>query len=343
MKKWLKFHIFLAIGLSSVIAVSALAQTPPCSLVDPTCKSTVEVLTGKKFELYRNYDLDTKNEEIKKLVLIIHGVGRNFGNSFARMNTVYSSRNETSSTLVIAPHFLADADQPASGYIYWGVHDWASGNDSLDTSHLSSYEVLDFLISKIIESGNFPNLREVIVTGLSAGGQVTERYAAGSAVEYKYFNIHFRYIIASPSSYMYFDQSRWIQGTKFQFAVPSMPNCTFNTYRYGMDGRNRYMNLKSSNQMTRDFRSRDIVVTVGDQDDAISIPNPPIPNDPKDGADLDVSCGAEFQGPSRLERATVFAAYLNFIFPEKRYPFIVGPGIAHQLKLYSVTEIQPWL
>jgi len=245
------------------------------------------------------------------------------------------------STLIIAPHFLADVDSPANGFLYWGTHDWVSGNDSLDPSHMSSYEVMDLLLKKIFDEGHFRNLRQVIITGLSAGGQFTDRFVSASATEPMYQQLHFRYIIASPSSYLYFDDNRYVGGTKFE--PPSNPQCLFNQYRYGLDNRNRYMSQISDTQIKKNFSSRDVVLAVGDQDDATSKPNPPIPNDPKDGADLDVSCAAEYQGASRLERAKIFASYLNFTFPGQQFPLVIGNGIAHQLKLYASPEIQNWL
>jgi hypothetical protein len=339
--------VFKILTLSFVtlcsFAAHADSSATSCVSADPSCKATLDINAAGKLEFYRNYDLATDNSSITKLVVMSHGVGRNFGLAFARMMVVYSSPSDSTSTLIVAPHFQADLDKPAPGFLYWSVNGWASGNDSLDPSHLSSYDAVDSLITQIASGGHFPNLREIIVTGLSAGGQLTDRFAAGSSVENLFPNIHFRYVIASPSSYLYFDENRWVPGTSFKFAPPSNPACVFNSYRYGLDGRNRYMSKKSANQIIADFRSRDIVIMVGDQDDATAAPNPPIPADPKDGADLDVSCAGELEGPSRLERAQVFKAYLDFSFPEAQHPLIIGTGIAHQLRLYSSPNAQPWL
>jgi len=338
-----RVRLIILISFLFLLGSGSLVQASSCISVDPSCKDTINVGSGGKVEFYRNYDIQTEESAITKLVIIVHGVGRNFGNAFARMISVYSDPTTAQTTLIVAPHFFADIDQPEAGYLYWGVHGWASGDDSLDRSHLSSYDVLDSLITGIILGGKFPNLNRVIVTGLSAGGQLTERYAAGSAVEGSFKNVHFRYLISSPSSYLYFDSNRRVSGTELSFAEPVNPGCDFNTYRYGLNNRNRYMSKKSNEQIITDFRSRDIVLMVGDQDNATAAPSPSILNDPKDGADLDISCPAELQGSSRYERAKIFKAYLDYTFPEKSHPLIVGVGIAHQLKLYSSPEAQPWL
>lgn len=323
----------------------AHADTPvqPCMTVDPTCKATTNIGASGKIEFYRNYDLEIDNSSITKLVIISHGYHRNFGTAFARMAIVYGDPTASTSTLIIAPHFQADVDKPAAGFLYWAENGWASGNDSLDPNHISSYDVVDSLISQIATNGHFPNLREVILTGLSAGGQLTDRFAAGSRTEELFPQIHFRYIIASPSSYLYLDDERWTPGSNYDFSRPENPACAYNSYRYGLDNRNRYMSQKSAEQIVSDFRARGIVLMVGDQDNATAAPSPPIPNDPKDGADLDVSCSGELEGATRFERAQVFKAYLDFMFPEKEHPLVIGPGIAHQLRLYSTPDAQKWL
>jgi hypothetical protein len=314
-----------------------------CAQAEAKCLSSLSMPTNGALEFYQSHDLHTANAEITKLVISIHGVGRNFGSAFTEMTKVYADPSAAQSTLILAPHFLAAEDSIPPGYLYWDTHGWPSGDDSLDSQHLSSYEVLDALILQIVRSGNFPNLEKVLITGLSAGGQFTERYAAGNLVAAQLPAIHFRYLIASPSSYLYFDANRFVPGNDYQFQIPASTTCAYNDYRYGLLGLNRYLSLKSPAQIADDFGSREIVLMVGDQDDATVVPNPPIAHDPKDGADLDVSCAAEMQGASRLERAKIFKAYLDQRFPAQNHPLLIGGGIAHQLKLYEMPELQPWL
>src|SRR5262249_51528255 len=53
----------------------------------------------------------------------------------------------------------------------------------------------------------FPNLKLIVVTGHSAGGQFTHRYAAATHVE-KQIRIPMRYVVANPSTYLYLDETR---------------------------------------------------------------------------------------------------------------------------------------
>jgi hypothetical protein len=58
-------------------------------------------------------------------------------------------------------------------------------------------------------------------------------------------------------------------------------------------------------------------------------------NDPKDGADLEVSCPAEWQGVSRLDRAITFNEYMANIFPQSHHSLTIVPGVAHQDVIFT--------
>ena len=308
------------------------------------CKASMTVPAAGRVEFYRNYDVSTPNSSITKLTLMVHGQDRNYDAAFARMLKVYTDAGTARSTLIVAPHFLADLDSPAAGYLYWSDKGWPNGDDSLGGNPVSSYDVMDAFVSGIIGSGNFPNLREVVVAGFSAGGRFTQHYAAATSIDASFPQIHFRYLVASATSFMYFDTNRLNVQTHSGFTTPSHPGCNaFNNYPYGLTNQNRYGNHKSPAQTTADFEARDVVLLVGDQDDATAVPNPPIANDPKNAAELDVGCSAEFQGASRLQRSQVFKAYMDTIAPQKYHPLIIVPGVAHKLEIYSAPSAQSWL
>ena len=90
----------------------------------------------------------------------------------------------------------------------------------------SSFEVMDDIISQIIYGENFPNLAQIILTGFSGGGQFMNRYASSNRIQEKFEdenNIVFKYLVAAPSSFMYFNDERRIEGTTDQFEKPSVP------------------------------------------------------------------------------------------------------------------------
>src|SRR4051812_8653616 len=102
-------HVVLLI-LFSLYSRSVWASAEPCQKVDPSCIGTSQITPRGKIEFYRNYDLQTPRSSITKVVIIVHGVSRHFGNSFDRMMQVFANPATMASTLVIAPHFLAHAD-----------------------------------------------------------------------------------------------------------------------------------------------------------------------------------------------------------------------------------------
>ena len=108
------------------------------------------------------------------------------------------------------------------------------------------------------------------------------------------------------------------------------------------------MNLDDDEEISADdirsqYVSRDVMYAIGDQDNATAAPDPPIPNDPQDAADLDVTCPAEWQGDSRYSRSLIFKSYMDHEFQTHSHQQIVVQGVAHQLKMYNSANIQRWM
>ena len=96
---------------------------------------------------------------------------------------------------VISPLFprrviLKNKKEPVDGRAIWNDSwtgslaaavgpndDWRGGGDATGT-HLSSYDVIDRIFATFSDKSLFPNLKRVVMTGYSAGGQFVGRYAA---------------------------------------------------------------------------------------------------------------------------------------------------------------------
>lgn len=320
----------------TVFAPLVHSSEAPCKLPSPApsdlCRSDIQLSSMNKVRLFSNYSLENVNSDISKLVIIIHGIDRNAsGNFWSIMNRAFSREPQASRTLVVSPYFFTGVDRQ-TGFPYWDFFGWSGGYNSLDLSQISSFTVLDQLIAKVFEGKNFPNLKAVTLVGSSAGGQAVQRYAAGTELTDTYPGIHFRFMVASPSSYMYFRSERFVRSTD-DFETPNNTLCEFDHFRYGLMYRNDYMNGKSESQLTKDYFERDVVYLVGELDDATSVPSQPIPNDPKAAAYLDVSCAAQYQGESRVDRARVYKAYIDRFHRTNTHPLHVISGVAHQLWL----------
>jgi hypothetical protein len=117
------------------------------------------------------------------------------------------------------------------------------------------------------------------------------------------------------------------------------PGCAYNDFRYGLDHANSYFARRPASDFVMNFVARDLVLISGELDNATTHPNPPIPGDPKNGIDLDISCGAEWQGASRLERSFIFHQYLMAEFPQNHHVWMSIPGVAHSYAVYADERI----
>ena len=107
----------------------------------------------------------------------------------------------------------------------------------------------------------FPNLKIIVVSGHSAGGQYVSRYAMASTI-HENLGVPVSYVVSNPSSYAYLDETR-----------PSAPACeTFNNWPYGMNDRNGYAARLSDDQLKKQLVSRPVVYLLGELDTLLLTP-----------------------------------------------------------------------
>lgn len=269
-----------------------------------------------------NKSIDTPDPSVKRVIIVIHGTNRNANTYFSEMMSAVNAAGSTDS-LVIAPWFTTSSDTSEVNVILWTSEGWKSGDDSETSPKISSYAAVDELIKHVANKKKFPNLQRVIVTGHSAGGQFTARFAVGTQIDHTLASpgLSFRFIIANPSSYLYFTPERPVPGNPNQFAVPSAGKCSdYDTYKYGINGMNPYMSAVSVDQLKNQFKDRNVIYLLGEQD-----------TDPNDSS-IDKSCAGEAQGAFRLERGTAYYNYIGKIFGASVYKNHIKalvPGVAH--------------
>ena len=265
---------------------------------------------------YANYNLDSVHPGIRKAIVVIHGMNRNAGDYYRNMLKAASmSSAYTDSLLIIAPQFLEQVDLDALGldasFLYWSSG-WKSGSNSKDLSsdprpaRISSYAVLDTLMMRLTTL--FPNLKTIVFAGHSAGGQLANRYSASSPVAgilCKKYQISTRFLVANPSSYLYLDNQRPIQGTVDQFRVPANGCSGYNDWRYGLENLYTYPDRFGADSIRQMFKKRQVIYLLGGND-----------TDPYSSS-LDQSCQAELQGNYRLERGTAYFNYLKHYYGDE--------------------------
>lgn len=257
------------------------------------------------FPVYSNHGLSSDLSEIREVVIIIHGLNRNADEYFDTAQALLkeSGRNEKE-ILVLAPKFpgLTDQQNELDDLPVWHAQDWAAGLAATKSHRaLSAFEVMDDLLLKVTDKVDFPAVTSVNVAGHSAGAQLVQRYAVLNHVDeqIRARSLDLRYIVANPSSFLYFTTQRPSEKTFKDFAAAQCP--AFNQYRYGMDNMSHYETGHSTNGLFKRYAYRNVVYLMGGSD-----------NDPAHKY-LDTSCPAMAQGSTRLARAQAYVRYERFL------------------------------
>lgn len=266
---------------------------------------------------------------IERAFIMVHGTNRNAKEYFrwSLGATLVADKLET--TAVVAPHFKARTaagrgDEVAPGELFWTNDAWKAGEAALNGKQFS-FDVMDRILECFNDAGRFPDLKEVVVAGHSAGGQYVQRYAATNPMEPK-MRVPVRYVVANPSSYVYLNELRLRSGAtcsekgtctgefvKYWDAA----NCTtYNDYRYGLEKLTGYAARTAPEQIREQFAKRKVTYLVGELDTRTDDPN------------LDKTCPAVSQGANRRERGVIFWNYMKGQFSAP-HEFAIAPGCGH--------------
>ncbi|WP_069706637.1 alpha/beta fold hydrolase [Burkholderia seminalis] len=257
-----------------------------------------------------------------QVVVMLHGRLRD-ADAYLRstQRALDASTADAKSVMLAVPQFLATADvayhRLADACLHWEWTSWMGGLDAVGPAPLSSFDVLDALVEHYVQgmqSGRYPKLREIVIAGHSGGAQVAHRHAILSNATACCLarGVKVRYVIANPSSYVYFDAWR--------------PHCEgidrtacagFNEWKYGTSRLPRYADGLDAQSLERRYVDHDVTYLLGAHDD-----------DPAHPA-LDRSCEAMMQGPHRLARGRAYYAYLRARHPALRHVLHEVQGAGH--------------
>jgi hypothetical protein len=260
------------------------------------------------------------DHRVSRVVIVLHGRLRDADAYLLSAQRALSAADvDPDDTLLLVPQFLASADIVAHGLdedaLHWDWTSWMGGDDALGPAPVSSFDVLDSLLQAVADRSRFAALREVVIAGHSGGAQVAHRYAvvgrAAALLEEQ--GVPCRYVIANPSSYVYFDRMRPDGHGGFTPADESA--CAgVDTWKYGIQEPPRYASSAAFEQ--RYVRS-DVIYLLGEAD-----------CDPQHQA-LDRSCAANAQGPHRLARGLAYVAYLRARHPQLTHRCWRVAGVGH--------------
>lgn len=166
------------------------------------------------------------------VIFIFHGAVRDAINYFCSGKKLMEAQKkyplEKSLLVVLKWHYLID--MPIDTDVWWNSSkpwgSWMAGGHSDQNSGavISSFSVIDeFLVYLADNPEKYPNLKEIVLMGHSAGGQTLHRYAFATHLKPPHLStpedvrmkrgfrsdLDVRFVVANPSSYLYLDHNRW--------------------------------------------------------------------------------------------------------------------------------------
>jgi len=256
--------------------------------------------------VYANHPLNQPLTSIREVILIQHGIQRNGDHYYATaMDLLKKSGRDPQQILIVAPNFPALPDNGFHHMPVWSVQGWSGGENAVAGTYppdgLSSLTVIDDLINLLADPVRTPHLQHITIAGHSGGAQLVQRYAALNSIDesLRARGLQLTYLIANPSSYLYFTPER-PAGTGFaNYADPLCPD--YDQYRYGMQNMIPYAGNSNGQDLFQRYRQRQVTYLAGTAD-----------NDPAHRV-LDKSCAAEAEGPTRLARARAYWRYETYL------------------------------
>ena len=341
---------FLVAG--AFVPGQSAAPGHPCVASTPTCTAWIHPDRGTgRTMVYTTHPLETRNEGIKRALIMVHGTNRNADHYFATSTAAAFLAGALDNTIVIAPHLVVPTDPLQPNEIAWpsGGDSWRSGGMSPSHPTLSAFDVADELLRLLATKSVFPNMQAIVVAGHSAGGQYTTRYAMASKV-HDTLGVPVSYVVANPSSYAWPDATRptadgdgepagakdgWkleTPHTAFTYGAfdAAAKNCAnYNRWPLGLENRTAgYTSKMTDDQLKKQLASRPTTFLLGQVDTL-----------PLGG--FDSSCSAMAQGPTRRARGEAFVKYVNDTLGSKHPMQIVSECGHNDRCMYTTDTVFP--
>lgn len=300
-----RFQHFIATASFFVLLASITSVAAPCTTATANCTEWIKLGKGEARSLvYRTYSLEAANPAITRVLVMVHGAGRDADNYFRTAVAAGFLAGALDNTLIIAPRFAANnsgcSDALGDNEINWGCSgdSWRSGSAATNAEGVNSYDLMDELLRKVARKNLFPNVKAIVLSGHSAGGQYMTRYVMANTV-HDALQVPLTYVVSNPSSYAYLDATRPnASGEEFR-AFGEGRNCTtYDRWPYGLQNRNGASAKLSDEQLRKNLAARSVVYLLSELD---TLPL----------AGFDSSCPAMAQGPNRFARGLSYAKYVS--------------------------------
>jgi len=318
--------------LTFLFVSSTAYAAEPCTKATPDCTRWLSLGGESSSLVYSTYPLDQKNEQIVRALVVVHGQGRDADNYFRTSLAATFLANAMTDTIVIAPRFASNEggcrDTLAVNEVNWpcGGDSWRSGGTSTSNKSLTSYDFMDAIVRALTNKTNFPNMKGIVISGHSAGGQFVTRYEMANKV-HETAGVPITYVVSNPSSYSYLDAERPSATNNNELRPFSdARNCTtYDNWPYGLKTRTGYTANIPDDQLKKQLSSRPVTYLLGELDVL------PL-------AGFDSSCPAMAQGPTRLARGQAYAAYVNGKY-NAQHKVVVVPLCGHNARCMFTAEV----
>jgi pimeloyl-ACP methyl ester carboxylesterase len=312
-------------------ATGTSAQTQPVSQIVTTLVPLAVDGTAARLPVLANFSLDQGHADVTRVIIVLHGALRNAESAFTAIQRAGTLAGEAGRhVLILAPQFLSEVDEaryplPLDVPV-WSVDGWKEGglseirrDDSTD-HRVSSFALMDGLLQMLSDRKQWPALDLVVLAGHSAGGQFVQRYAAAGRAPtvLGHHGIRTRFLVANPSSYLYFDARRPMEHGFAPF--PRVRCHGFDRYKYGLEAPNSYVATQTPQALKWHYAHRQVIYLLGTLDANAAHPF------------LDRSCAAEAQGPTRLARGQAYFQYLPLVLGREvvqRHHQVLVEGVGH--------------
>ncbi len=305
-------------GVSDAGTVGDFRSLSTSRLTDLTSRHALKIQRpGSSYVLdyWANGSVSRANPAVTRIVVMVHGNSRNAA-EYAHY-TVDAARDARAirSTLVVAPRFVSNLDDPPPDRLEWTEDSWKEGGRSILRGHdwtMTSFSVMSFLLRRIHTT--WPDAR-IMVAGHSAGGQFVQRYVLMAP-----HNIVTRFVPMNPGSYMYLDKARWARGSRRPLTAAEQDACPhWDQYKYGFSHHLRIYGPLPRRSARGRYAASPVTYMLGAADTVRD-------------ADLDVGCEADWQGLDRLRRGQNFFRSMKAVVGAAalmRQSLVVVPGVAH--------------
>ncbi|HET9369274.1 MAG TPA: alpha/beta hydrolase, partial [Vicinamibacterales bacterium] len=345
----------LVLSISGVRPAAAPAQSTarPCTTPAAVCTEFVALGGGPgRSKIYRSYPLGTRNDAIRRALIMVHGTNRNADHYFETSVAAAFIAGALEDTIVIAPHMIDRRDPAAENEIVWETS-WRTGGPSQSHPTLTSFDFIDEVLRKLATKSVFPNMRAIVVAGHSAGGQFANRYGMSNKI-HDTIGVPVSYVVANPSSYAWPDPIRplptgdadpatakegWNQ--RDETPLPPHTNYTFgpfdatkapnfNRWPAGFENRTGYNASISDAQLKKQLIERPTTYLLGQVDTL-----------PLGG--FDSSPNAMAQGPTRRARGEAYYKYVTETLGAKHKILIVSECGHNNRCMYTTNDVFPYV